>query len=81
MNQPPAIARAWATLASALERSPGTWQALGRELTERHLALWQSMIGQPSQVAPDPELQALAARDRRFNAPACQRDLRPFCGE
>ena len=72
MNQPPAIARAWATLASALERSPGTWQALGRELTERHLALWQSMIGQPSQVAPDPELQALAARDRRFNAPAWQ---------
>jgi polyhydroxyalkanoate synthase len=72
LNQPPAIARAWATLASALERSPGTWQALGRELTERHLALWQSMIGQPSQVAPDPELQALAARDRRFNAPAWQ---------
>ena len=72
MNHTPAIARAFATLAAALERKPGTWQALGRELTERHLALWQSAIGQPAQAAPDPELQALAARDRRFNAPAWQ---------
>ncbi len=72
MNNAPAIARAFATLAAALERRPGTWQALGRELTERHLALWQSAIGQPAQAAPDPELQALAARDRRFSAPAWQ---------
>jgi polyhydroxyalkanoate synthase len=72
VNNAPAIARAFATLAAALERRPGTWQALGRELTERHLALWQSAIGQPAQAAPDPELQALAARDRRFSAPPWQ---------
>ncbi len=72
MNQPPAVARAWATLAAALERSPDTWQALARELAERHTALWQSMVGQVPQAAPDPELPALAARDRRFSAPAWQ---------
>ncbi|MCE2948378.1 MAG: alpha/beta fold hydrolase [Betaproteobacteria bacterium] len=72
MNHPPAIARAWTTLAAALERSPGAWQALGRELTESHLALWQAMVGQAPQAAPDPELPALAARDRRFSAPAWQ---------
>ena len=92
MNPPPAIARAFATLAAALERRPGTWQALGRELTERHLALWQSTVGQatgaqsavvdsavvdsvtghPVPAAPDAELHALAARDRRFSAPAWQ---------
>ncbi len=72
MNNPPAVARAWTTLATALERSPGTWQALGRELTERHMALWQAMVGQVPQPAPDPDLPALAARDRRFSAPAWQ---------
>jgi len=73
MNNPPAVARALNTLVAALERSPGTWQALGRELTERHLALWQSIVGQtPQATPPDPELPAAAARDRRFSAPAWQ---------
>ncbi len=65
-------ARAWATLVRALERSPDTWQALGRELTEGHLVLWQSLLGEPAAASPDPELQACAARDRRFSDAAWQ---------
>jgi polyhydroxyalkanoate synthase len=69
MNPSPAVARALGTLVAALERDPGTWQALGRELTEHHVALWQAMVGQAPQRAPDPQLPAAAARDRRFSAP------------
>jgi polyhydroxyalkanoate synthase len=71
-HPPPAVTRALGTLVAALERTPGTWQALGRELTEHHLALWQAMVGQTPAHAPDPELPAAAARDRRFSGPAWQ---------
>ena len=112
MTTTPASARAWATLTEALSRNPGAWQALGREFTERHLALWQQCVGNiaaaasPPQTdgphadatgagsspvqAPDgapvaaaatspgpasfadPQLDAAAASDRRFNTPAWQ---------
>ncbi len=70
-------ARIWTALGEALARKPDTWQALGRELTSQHIALWQQWVG----TAGDPGAAAASAQtgthcepvaDPRFSAPAWQ---------
>jgi len=52
LNQAPATARAWTALTEALARHPDAWQALGRDLTEQHLALWQQMVDSANTQSP-----------------------------